>query len=112
MENTQKLPAEFKAKWIEALRSGKYEQAQNELINNNNKYCCLGVACLVAGYSDNNLRNPNTGSAYPYIPRTFDKIPKLILDGDIYSISHKIGILNDVNGFTFSEIADWIEKKL
>lgn len=33
-----------KVKWIEALRSGKYEQGFNVLCTTDNgKYCCLGV---------------------------------------------------------------------
>lgn len=29
--------------WLEALRSGKYEQTKNLLCDSNNRYCCLGV---------------------------------------------------------------------
>lgn len=29
--------------WVEALRSGKYEQGRGVLCSSNNKYCCLGV---------------------------------------------------------------------
>lgn len=31
-------------KWVEALRSGKYEQAQEQL-RRDDGFCCLGVAC-------------------------------------------------------------------
>lgn len=37
-----------RAKWIEALRSGKYPQAQGRLrkpLSGVEGYCCLGVAC-------------------------------------------------------------------
>lgn len=33
--------------WIDALRSGDYEQGQGAL-NKDNKFCCLGVLCEVA----------------------------------------------------------------
>lgn len=40
-------------KWLEALESGKYKQGVNRLVKNDEKYghrfCCLGVACDVAG---------------------------------------------------------------
>jgi hypothetical protein len=36
---------ELKAKWLEALRSGKYEQGQRSLKSLDRKYCCLGVLC-------------------------------------------------------------------
>lgn len=35
-------------KWIEALLSGKYKQGQGVLCSNE-KYCCLGVACVTTG---------------------------------------------------------------
>ena len=35
---------EIKALWIEALRSGKYVQGMG-FLNNNGKFCCLGVLC-------------------------------------------------------------------
>ena len=31
--------------WVNALRSGKYEQGRNVLCSLDNKYCCLGVLC-------------------------------------------------------------------
>ena len=34
----------IKAKWVAALRSGKYKQAQGSL-RQGNKFCCLGVLC-------------------------------------------------------------------
>jgi hypothetical protein len=37
--------------WIDALRSGKFEQGQGNLASRDGevvKYCCLGVACEVA----------------------------------------------------------------
>jgi hypothetical protein len=36
-----------KAKWLEALRSGEYEQGQGQL-RYGNRFCCLGVLCEVA----------------------------------------------------------------
>ncbi len=37
---------QWKAKWIDALRSGKYEQGRGSL-HPGDKYCCLGVICDV-----------------------------------------------------------------
>ena len=36
---------EIKTKWINALRSGDYEQGQGALKNTDGQYCCLGVLC-------------------------------------------------------------------
>ena len=52
---TFKLPKDFTEKWLENLRSGKYSQGRNYLMQveisengdiNNKKFCCLGIACL------------------------------------------------------------------
>lgn len=38
---------EIKKQWVEALRSGKYEQGQGRL-DYEGKQCCLGVLCKIA----------------------------------------------------------------
>ena len=40
-------PNEFIKLWCQALRSGEYKQGEGMLCQNN-KYCCLGVACDIA----------------------------------------------------------------
>ena len=35
--------------WVEALRSGKFKQTKGKLRARNKSFCCLGVACEVAG---------------------------------------------------------------
>jgi hypothetical protein len=37
----------IKKKWIKALRSGKYEQGQTMLCDDDGKYCCLGVLAQI-----------------------------------------------------------------
>lgn len=37
----------IKARWLRALRSGKYRQGQKRLRNTNGTMCCLGVLCDV-----------------------------------------------------------------
>lgn len=46
-EPSSSLRPEHKAKWLTALRSGKYKQGQLVLRNRRNEYCCLGVLCDV-----------------------------------------------------------------
>lgn len=46
---------EIKAKWIAALRSGKYVQGVERLHRkslNNDEFCCLGVLCEIAADND------------------------------------------------------------
>lgn len=38
------MSPEVKAKWVDALRSGEYEQGQNRL-RTKDSFCCLGVLC-------------------------------------------------------------------
>ncbi len=49
MEN--KLPKEFKDKWVASLRSKRYKQGVGKL-SDGDGYCCLGVAGCVMGYQD------------------------------------------------------------
>lgn len=46
-------------KWVEALRSGKYEQGSSYL-ECDNKFCCLGVLCKVMGVEGTRVE-VNTG---------------------------------------------------
>lgn len=43
------MNAEIKTKWLEALRSGRYQQAESELKDDKGCFCCLGVLCEVVG---------------------------------------------------------------
>ena len=53
VEPASNEPFEFgpiQTKWLEALESGKYKQGMGRLrCSGDNKYCCLGVLCEVAG---------------------------------------------------------------
>lgn len=69
--NHPKLPADFKKKWVEALRSGEYKQGSNRLYSYyDNSYCCLGVACRIAGYSEEDVRYDTIVPAhkFPLVP--------------------------------------------
>lgn len=64
-----KFTKEIKAKWLEALKSGKYKQGFSELhTKTDNSYCCLGVlAKITPGLScEYKLSNP-TGSPYKFL---------------------------------------------
>lgn len=108
---------EVKTLWLDALRSGEYEQATGQLCENG-KYCCLGVltdlavnngivqwdvsvfehdAALaedVREWADLTWDDPRTDEPYG--------------DRDDSSLA----TLNDLAGYTFSQIADVIERDL
>lgn len=52
-------------KWVDALRSGEYTQCQHSL-RQNNKYCCLGVACEVAIANGVEIERFYNGVLYRY----------------------------------------------
>ena len=113
-EITEKLPKEFKDKWVKALRSGDYEQGIDYL-HSNNKFCCLGVSCIISGYKTTDLKIATVikkGVHESYLDRNFRKIPKII-KGDS-SKNDIVGLLTDANdnGYSFEVIANWIEKYL
>lgn len=115
----------LKGKWLEALRSGKYRQgmAQLESIEDGvSSYCCLGVLCHVAQLESlvYDEPQPKQTASYSYrrdpdhdidddpygLPTTFRE--DIGMDGKLES---KLATMNDRNGKSFSEIADYIEKE-
>lgn len=146
----EKLKPKVKALWLEALRSGVYEQT-NMYLSRNGKYCCLGVLCelAVAGdvatrIGDNTVtyvgiasvdasskilpnsvttwagllsENPTIYIYADDIPEdrigTFATLsrPRLTDDGKTFYAT-TLAELNDTYHFTFSEIADVVEKYL
>lgn len=115
------LPKEFAEKWIKALRSGDYKQGDEMLMTYSEEYCCLGLACKIAGIT------PKSGYTYgfPYDLQRLEKfdltaLPELLREecAGIYNLDKPaneqvnfnctVARLND-SGYTFIEIADWIE---
>lgn len=108
-------------KWIEALRSGKYEQGQNWL-RIDNCYCCLGVAAeFVLGITPKGNGSSTERTVYLYNNESFElekkDFEKLGLVDEIGSFKEPfrdgkeyftLAALND-NFWTFEEIADYIE---
>lgn len=113
-----KLPKKFKAKWLKALRSGKYKQGNGNLKTGkgkNARYCCLGVACdIVGAKSITDKGFIRTGSDI----RGITKVPKLLIgsdygyEDDYNPIVEKLATMNDLTGSSFKEIANYIEKHL
>jgi hypothetical protein len=101
-----KMDAEIKAKWVEALRSGKYEQGQNRL-RRGDAFCCLGVLCDVVGGGewerDQFVIERERGISY--LPRP---MRRWLDDSDA---EEALVTMND-DGVPFTEIADYIDKRL
>ena len=98
-----KLNPEAKAKWVAALRSGKYKQGHGRL-RDGDTFCCLGVAvqeglCVV-------LKSSLTYASNYYIDNEW--MPTHI-QGQL--ISKNDGD-DELVPETFAQIADYIEKNL
>ena len=111
----EKINSEIKNEWIKRLRSGNFKQGVGVLKNSiDNKYCCLGVLCEIHPEvkfmkKENSIlyyyKNKNI-SEYVTLPKDFrEKIGM-----DELTVRH-VAELNDA-GYSFNEIADWIEKNL
>lgn len=101
----------LRARWVEALRSGRYRQGKQRLkltdAGGNISYCCLGVACDIV--------DP-TKWALTYGPRFWSYGADTIMLPDsierLYGLTHKdqqeLMALNDSDK-TFDTIAAYIE---
>lgn len=109
---TPEQQKEHRRLWVEALRSGKYQQAKNRL-RVANGFCCLGVACDISGLGE------WSGSGF-YLYEDDKLLPIEVrnwlgLSGCMggYGQGDKRAYLSDQNdeGMSFSEIADIIESE-
>lgn len=111
---SSKMDRELKAKWIKALRSGKYRQGHGYL-NEGGNFCCLGVLCDVVdpdGWTDDYL-TVTKGHRLSRGHRLLSQSTKESLG--IMDHASKLMDMNDgTNEVTksFVEIADYIEENL
>ena len=102
---------ELKARWLEALRSGRYQQGRQSLRPTLESYCCLGVLCDVIdpqGWDGRRWRDKATGCDHS------SKVPipterRLALP---HEITGTLMHMNDEDEKSFAEIADYIEANL
>lgn len=72
MTDYQKMDPEVKARWIEALRSGKYKQGKGAL-RTGECNCCLGVLAEINGVPSDVQEETDDGPIYSYsFPRDID----------------------------------------
>ena len=107
------MDAELKARWVEALRSGKYKQGRGVLRSLNDEFCCLGVLCDVAGVEW--VPSSNSGEcAYAAIFEGDDSVLMLPRElGRRLASPHQVDLSNrNDKGASFADIADYIEANL
>lgn len=101
-----------KVKWVEALRSGRYEQARNQLRTPNDKFCCLGVLADVV--APEGWEAPTAeGDSWLHYSMGGDLSVKVAerVALDARSEQHLVD-MNDVHLASFAQIADYIEREL
>ncbi len=106
---------ELKQKWIDALRSGDYEQGKGLLCRitpDGAKYCCLGVLCEVENGEDIWELETGHGTTFCSAQGNGGVYGEQYLDySTITGLMHK----NDgvfVDKLNFTEIADWIDENV
>lgn len=113
---------EIKAKWVAALRSGKYKQAKWAL-NLHNGFCCLGVLCDIYSETENVpwQREEKRSCMLDMISSLPVPVQEwaggitgagLLPFRDRNNRSILLTNLNDTDGLNFSQIADVIENQL
>jgi len=117
-------------RWVEALRSGKYEQGQGDLRPEPGRYCCLGVLCDL--YREEQGKGDWAPASESSERMTFEVhdtegliaetegavLPEIVKDwagmesfaGDIADTGQALSALND-KGVKFRDLADLIEQK-
>lgn len=102
-----RTPKEVQKLWIDALRSGKYIQGKGYL-KKENKFCCLGVLCDLAA---------KDGSQWQWSGVKFGKRSGIPPQEVVHYVNlsetevTKLINMNDLSRKTFSDIADYLEKK-
>lgn len=102
-------------KWVAALRGGSYSQTTKVLFDGEG-YCCLGVLCSVLGYpflsSGPSLSRPGEESFACEGAETF--LPDAVRQstGITAQAESDLVNLNDSQGSTFLEIAEYIEANM
>jgi hypothetical protein len=98
---------DLRRKWVEALRSGRYQKSTGTL-NIRGGYCCLGVACDIL--DPEQTMHPWRQSAYP--PNCIRDAFGLSTTEGLFTgtggVHKSLASLND-GGNSFAEIADIIE---
>ena len=117
MSEFERMNPVVKELWLAALRSGDREQGKGYL-NVDGKFCCLGVLCEVAIESGVGVTKQEDLGTYYYGSRSSFP-PKAVYDwSGLPGLTTadgpdvRLSIMNDGDGKTFLEIADWIEENL
>ncbi len=100
-----RLPKTIAEPWIKALRSGEYKQCDHILCALEEvgyTYCPIAVCGKLLGISEGAMRDGD------YISKEMNPNVPEELDGQTALANH-LSNLNDNEGYTFEQIADYLE---
>lgn len=110
------MDKEIKAKWVPALRSGKYQQCQGLLKhadgNDQCTFCCIGVLVDVMelGWE---VHDPYSYKIASTVASVTNLTPEAMLRAGLtVEQESELVDMNDSGMASFDEIADWIEDYL
>ena len=124
------MNSQIKQKWVDALRSGKYTQAQSKLYSGDG-FCCLGVLCDIYAKEVGDIawvkKDPSKTWIdvdkwdYWYFDDQSEVLPDCVCkwaeldenDPDVYKncVLTTLASLND-KGVTFEDLSEVIEEQL
>ena len=131
-----KLPEDVKTRWVNALRSGNYEQGSSALLDiisctdgEKKTYCCLGVLGAICGIDEDKLEDkefltPSYNIEEDMFPEGMEdflnntELQQFLADNNDGSIVEETGeeeigkVRKQYPKATFLELADWIETNL
>lgn len=112
MSGKTKMDPTVKARWLEALRSGRYRQGLGALRPSSTRFCCLGVLCDIL-----EPEGWRQSSNMDFKHLEFNFMPgqstygKAGMTGDEMGDMDTLSRMND-EGQSFEQIARWIEENL
>jgi len=109
-DNRKLLDKDIKKAWIEALRSGKYEQGRGYL-KKDNCYCCLGVICEINNKLDEHGWIVGGGNYYlsDSLEKEFNMNHNGYFKGFTIDENTCLTEMNDSGRYHFGQIAEVIE---
>lgn len=108
------MKLDAKNKWVEALRSGRYQQAKGNLFKPDEGYCCLGVLTDLYLKEHGISTGNHEGDIKTHSQGYTNGIPNQEVEdwaGLNYNDTGELAEMND-GGDTFSTIAAYIEENL
>lgn len=111
------MDQDIKTRWVDALRTGRYQQGQGQL-RNGDQFCCLGVLCDLLAPDEWRDIATRPGQVHRDDEHTYPSADILsnagLVDPDEEWISDTVSGLAELNdnGYSFTEIADYIVENL